>query len=331
MLFAEMIHAAYRCPACRGDLDASSASLRCSHCGAVYPIDNQIADFAGGAYYDNFTDPAELAPEHIRGLELEIDGATTRIAAYYLPLIASCVVAAALGRPAGGGARYHTTNARGRVLDAGCGNGISVDLLEAAGYEAWGVDLSLLRRWQWRERTHRDHLAVANGMQLPFADGFFDFVLSSGVIEHVGVQEHVSDRYTVTALPDRDAQRRAFLAELLRVLVPGGTLYLDAPNGAFPIDFWHNRKAGQARLHSTREGFLPTFTEIRSLAVEIDPRIAVQAVSPNGRLAFRQAGQHWYGRMLTPAMRWLFRMMDFVPILSRSPLNPFLVVRITKR
>jgi SAM-dependent methyltransferase len=310
MLSAEMIHAAYRCPACRADLDASSASLRCAHCGAVYPIENQIADFAGGAYYDNFTDPSKLAPEHVRGLELEIDGATTRIAAYYLPLIAS--------------------RERGRVLDAGCGNGISVDLLQAAGYEAWGVDLSLLRRWQWRERTHRDHLAVANGMQLPFADGFFDFVLSSGVIEHVGVQEHVSDRYTVTALPDRDAQRRAFLAELLRVLVPGGTLYLDAPNGAFPIDFWHNRKAGQARLHSTREGFLPTFAEIRSLAVEIDPRIAVQAVSPNGRLAFRQAGQHWYGRMLTPLMRWLFRMMDFVPILSRSPLNPFLVVRITK-
>src|SRR6202011_2971582 len=63
MLSAEMIHAAYRCPACRADLDASSASLRCAHCGAVYPIENQIADFAGGAYYDNFTDPTELAPD----------------------------------------------------------------------------------------------------------------------------------------------------------------------------------------------------------------------------------------------------------------------------
>jgi SAM-dependent methyltransferase len=134
----------------------------------------------------------------------------------------------------------------------------------------------------------------------------------------------------VTPLPDRDAQRGAFLAELLRVLAPGGILYLDAPNGAFPIDFWHNKKAGQARWHSTREGFLPTFGEVRSLLREIDPRISIQAVSPNGRLAFRQAGQHWYGRMLTPAMRLLFRMMDFVPILSRSLLNPFLVLRITK-
>src|SRR6266487_5879761 len=133
-----MIHAAYRCPTCRAELDADSASLRCMNCGTTYPVGNQIADFAGGAYYDNFTDASELAPEHIRGLELEKDGATTRIAAYYLPRIAS--------------------SSRGRVLDAGCGNGISVDLLQSAGYEAWGVDLSLLRRWQWRERAHRDHL-----------------------------------------------------------------------------------------------------------------------------------------------------------------------------
>jgi SAM-dependent methyltransferase len=305
-----MTHAAYRCPTCRGQLDADSASLQCPKCGVTYPIENQIADFAGGAYYDNFTEASALAPEHLRGLELEKDGATTRIATYYLPQIA--------------------TRSRGRVLDAGCGNGISVDLLQSAGYEAWGVDLSLLRRWQWRERQHRDRLAVANGMRLPFADGFFDVVLSSGVIEHVGVQEFVSDKYTVTVLPDRDAQRRAFLIELLRVLAPGGALYLDAPNGAFPIDFWHNKKVGQARWHSPREGFLPTFAEIRSLAQEIDPRIAVEAVSPNGRLAFRQAGQHWYGRLLTPAMRLLFRMMDFVPVLSRSMLNPFLVVRLTK-
>jgi SAM-dependent methyltransferase len=284
--------------------------LRCSHCGATYPVENQIADFAGGVYYDNFAEASALSAEHLRGLELENAGATTRIAAYYLPLIAS--------RP------------HGRVLDAGCGNGISVDLLQSAGYDAWGVDLSLLRRWQWRERTHRDHLAVASGMRLPFADGFFDWVLSSGVIEHVGVQEHVSDRYTVSVLPDRDAQRRAFLAELLRVVVPGGTLFIDAPNGAFPIDFWHNKTPGQPRLHATREGFLPTFAEVRSLSRELDPRISVQAVSPNGRLAFRQAGQHWYGRLLTPPMRFLFRMMDWFPVLSRSFVNPFLVVKITK-
>jgi len=120
-----MIHATYRCPTCHAELDADSASLQCTKCGVTYPVGNQIADFAGGAYYDNFNDPSALSREHIRGLELEKEGATTRIAAYYLPLCS--------GR---------------RVLDAGCGNGISVDLLHSAGYEAWGVDLSLLRRWQ---------------------------------------------------------------------------------------------------------------------------------------------------------------------------------------
>src|SRR2546430_8418260 len=114
-----MLHPAYRCPACRASLEVNSEALRCTRCGAAYPVENQIADFAGGKYYDNFSDASELAPEHIRGLELEKDGATTRIAAYYLPLC-------------GGG----------RALDAGCGNGISIDLPPTCGDQGMGVEVS---------------------------------------------------------------------------------------------------------------------------------------------------------------------------------------------
>lgn len=52
------------------------------------------------------------------------------------------------------------------------------------------------------------------GTGLPFADGDFDVVLSNHVIEHVG---------------DFEAQRR-HLAELKRVLKPGGRGYLAVPN-----------------------------------------------------------------------------------------------------
>lgn len=271
-----------------------------------------MTDFAQGRYYDQFDESTVLTDEHKHALEREVDGAIARIRDYYGPLMAKD------GKPL-------------RVLDAGCGNGISVDLLVREGHDAWGIDSSSLRRWQWRERDRRDRLAVAGGANLPFADHSFDVLLCSGVLEHIGVEETGGDAYRVRPLPQRDAARRAFLIGLLRVLRPGGALYLDFPNGAFPIDFWHNTRGGSARFHSIREGFLPTFAEVKDLAMQIDPQIQVDPVSPNRRLRFQQVRQHWYGRAFAVPMQILFSAMDHFPRLARSPINPFLVIRLTKR
>lgn len=299
----------YRCPSCLGALTAGSNSLRCESENIEYPVVDQIADFMRGAYYDRFDENTILTAEHRQALERENDGAIARIKDFYLPRI--------------GGSGL-------RILDAGCGNGISVDLLTSAGHDAYGIDSSALRRWQWRERVHRERLAVADGAKLPFADAYFHVLLCSGVLEHIGVEEIGGEEYRVKPLPDRDAARRRFLAGLLRVLAPGGTLYLDFPNGAFPIDFWHNTRGGSARFHSIREGFLPTFAEVVQLANDLDPRIAVTAISPNGRLRFRQVRQHWYGRAFALPMQLLFSTMDHAPAIARSAFNPFLVIRLRK-
>lgn len=303
-----MGHDLYRCPGCVGPLTQEAASLSCTRCALDYPVSDDITDFLRGAYYDHFDESTTLGDEHLRALERELEGAASRINDYYAPLLST----------------------RQRVLDAGCGNGVSVDLLIRQGHDAWGIDSSSLRRWQWRERQHRDRLAVADGAKLPFANGHFDVVLCSGVIEHVGVEELGGDEYRVRRLPHRDEARREFLAGLLRVLRPGGTLYLDFPNGAFPIDFWHNTRGGSARFHSLREGFLPTFGEIVALAKQLDPAIDVTPLSPNGRLRFQQVRAHWYGRAFVTPMQWLFALMDHSRFLSRSPLNPFLVIRLRK-
>lgn len=55
---------------------------------------------------------------------------------------------------------------------------------------------------------------LVQGTQLPFQDDSFDVVLSNHVIEHVGEQ----------------AEQLAHLAELRRVLTPGGVGYLAVPN-----------------------------------------------------------------------------------------------------
>lgn len=294
------------CPACRHELTEEPSGFRCSRCERRFPVEHGIADFAEGAYYDQFDESTVLGAEHVEGLRLEYDGTRRRILDFYVPLM----------RP---GAR--------RVLDCGCGNGLSVDLLMDAGFDAWGNDLSQLRKWQWRERKHRERLVVASALTLPFPDASFDVVISSGVIEHVGVAE-LAHPYRVTPLPDRDVLRAAFLRELLRVLAPGGELFLDCPNGRFPIDFWHGDAPGSARVHSLREGFLPSFAEIRALA----PNTCVEAISPYKRLQFQQASTHWHGRLLAKPGEWFFRMMRWRPLrfLAASALNPFLVVRIKR-
>lgn len=58
------------------------------------------------------------------------------------------------------------------------------------------------------------------GIVLPFADASFDIVILNHVLEHVG---------------DRPAQRQ-ILAEINRILRPGGTLYLGVPNKWEPIE-----------------------------------------------------------------------------------------------
>jgi SAM-dependent methyltransferase len=287
----------YVCPSCHKPLDKP-------HCGEPYAVENGIADFSGGAYYDTFNSEDELTAEHKIGLAAEITGSRWRIERFYIPMIE-----------------------RGaHVLDCGCGNGVSVDVLDEHGYDAWGVDLSALRKWQWRKRMHRDQLAVANALRLPFEDDAFDVVISSGVIEHIGVEETGGASYHVKPMPNRDAMRQQFIDELLRVTKPGGRVFVDCPNGAFPIDFWHGGAGGRARWHSRGEGFLPAFDDIRSLARGND----VRALSPHRRFAFRQVGRHWYGRVFSAPISMLFALMKVLPFLARTALNPYLVVEIKK-
>ena len=300
------------CPHCRVPLARRDRVLRCGSCEREYPIDaSGIADFAEGSYFDIFDETtSELTPEHREGLANEMSGAAARIDDYYLPLIRSRVPAPP------------------RILDSGCGNGLSVDILMRAGLDAWGHDLSALRKWQWREREHRDRLVVADALRLPFPDASFDFVLSSGVIEHLGVSEMGGATYSVEPLPSRDTVRREYIRELVRVA--RGSLFIDCPNGAFPIDFWHGPRAGGARWHSPREGFLATYGQIARLAREVDPALRVRALSPHRRLRFEQVGRHWYGRAFAVPADVLLRLMNVVPWLARSPLNPYLVVEISR-
>jgi SAM-dependent methyltransferase len=316
---SEKAGADYVCPSCRGPLARTSELLRCEDCGTCYELEDGIADFSGGHYYDNFVPGQELSAEQVAGLDEEFSGAVSRIQDFYLPLLRLLI------------RKSNAPIEPVRVLDCGCGNGLTVDLLNTGGFETWGSDYSALRKWQWTSRKYRSRLSVADGSRLPFRDGYFDAVISSGVLEHIGVEEFGGERYVVRPLPDRDARRQAYLRELLRVLAPGGRIWIDFPNGAFPIDFWHGTTAGVgARWHSASEGFLPTIREVRRDLKAVAPRFIVKALSPHGRLGLKRIRKHWYGRVLNlPARLYLWVMTLPGPsLLAGTRLNPFLVLEI---
>lgn len=73
-----------------------------------------------------------------------------------------------------------------RVLDVGCGPGRFLELMVAAGADAYGADMSVASEVAAENLKDRKNCTVvqADLFNLPFAQGAFDFVYSFGVLHH---------------------------------------------------------------------------------------------------------------------------------------------------
>jgi SAM-dependent methyltransferase len=115
-------------------------------------------------------------------------------------------------------ADYFRLSAESRLLDLGCGVGSFVVACRKLGLRCFGVEpdrigkgteLSAIQiaRRRWEEPV----FLAGTGENLPFPDGIFDLVTMNQVIEHVSDQS-------------------AVIQEAVRVLRPGGVLYVNCPN-----------------------------------------------------------------------------------------------------
>ncbi|SHE78517.1 Methyltransferase domain-containing protein [Microbulbifer donghaiensis] len=138
-----------------------------------------------------------------------------------------------------------------KVLDLGCGEGRhAIHLLISEAIDIVAVDLNIAdvrtaceRAQPFAEQQQtrgRLLFSVANGLQLPFAEGTFDVVICSEVLEHI-------------------EDYRAVLAEIDRVLKPGGIFAASVPT-FLPewicwqlSDEYHQVEGGHIRIFRERE------------------------------------------------------------------------------
>jgi ubiquinone/menaquinone biosynthesis C-methylase UbiE len=100
----------------------------------------------------------------------------------------------------------------GPLLDAGCGTGGLLKRLAQEMPEREAIGLDFVFDATRRARAKSGRLAVAGDInRLPFADASFGAIVSIDVLYHISVDP------------------AAALAELLRVLRPGGTLVMNLP------------------------------------------------------------------------------------------------------
>jgi SAM-dependent methyltransferase len=134
-----------------------------------------------------------------------------------------------------------------RVLDMGCGAGRHAAEACRRGATVVALDMSGPDLKEARDRLtevdpegSRGFAVLGDGLRLPFADGTFDRIIAAEVLEHVPSDE-------------------AAMAELARVLRPGGVVAVTVPRwGPEKLcwalsDAYHEVEGGHVRIYRKRQ------------------------------------------------------------------------------
>ena len=102
-----------------------------------------------------------------------------------------------------------------RILDAACGTGYGSSMLARKALSVCGIDISqdAVAYAETNYANSKVRFICGSVTELPFEDDSFDVVVSYETLEHINEQS-----------------QELFLAEISRVLIPGGTLIMSTPN-----------------------------------------------------------------------------------------------------
>jgi SAM-dependent methyltransferase len=128
-----------------------------------------------------------------------------------------------------------------RILDIGCGSGLISFALAGRYGTVFGVDrepdnVRIAAEGRAARSLQNLHLMRGDGFHLPFADASFDGIVVNGVLEWTGLN---------SGSESPEKRQRDFLKEVMRLLRPGGVLYLAIENRSAPTHLWRDPHTGR--------------------------------------------------------------------------------------
>jgi 23S rRNA (guanine745-N1)-methyltransferase len=304
------------CPSCHSSLGVGEHSAICESCGEVYRANEYgYLVLMRHSEEDMF---AELPSNTGDYIEAQHFNGKRLLEVFLKPLIAT----------------FKPANA----LDVGCGSGELVKLLRTCGVQSYGIDVvSNSKHWALAG-TEPSSLFCADATSMPFGNNTFDFVMSLGVIEHIGTTHgHCTLKKAYIE------ERQKYARELVRVTKPGGTILIAAPNKSFPVDVQHGprdevspetpirsflfNKTGLNVHKIWGDYHLPSYAEVRRLFINHAGARDWEALPLEGYFGFGR----FKGGFLRPFATFAEAYVGHLPKPLRSTwLNPYVLVRIIK-
>lgn len=203
--------------------------------------------------------------------------------------------------------RHHTLGGK-TLLDLGCGNGAYTEVLAKTFGHVEAVDVlethvdAFRLRLRSLEVRDRVHVQCMSAESLNFPSASFDAVTCIEVLEHV------------TSVSDT-------LAEVRRVLRPGGVFLVTVPNRLFPIET-HSVRVGRRRFPGKR---LPGLPYIPPLHARVSEARTYTSWSLRRQLAGAGFCEVATDYVMPPFDRWTAGRKYLKPLSDRLEQTPFRV------
>ncbi|MEJ2673500.1 MAG: class I SAM-dependent methyltransferase [Deltaproteobacteria bacterium] len=200
------VAAFFRCPGCGGaEIEVLPASWQCLGCGHIYPVEQEIpilhcawpahqqkiarAQAANPGWYEELQPAEAVSPwrHHLKKRRLYVESAIS------------------------GHLQARGQTRAAALLDLGCGDGNHLRYLQKYARMSYGSDYNLARLARARRRCPEVPLYLADILNYPVQDDFFDIIFCNHVVEHIP-EDHLA------------------LQTMHRILKPGGLLVLGVPN-----------------------------------------------------------------------------------------------------
>jgi len=174
-----------------------------------------------------------------------------------------------------------------RLLDAGCGDGVQLQMLtQIQEMEVWGVDNNPLRASRAKRNFPITHIVCGDLLQLPFLPASFDIILCSQVVEHI-------------------PQDELLLKKLANLLKPNGLLILGTPNEGCLMARLRNRVLERNILKTTDHIHFYTESVIRQKVEEAG--FEIQTMMRENWFFPLQRMNHYFG-----TRDWGFQLMAWL-------------------